>query len=252
MASLESMRYYDSLRISTNSDFNDFLKRYPPDTLTEYDWLRLTIQGCFSNVKLIEKYADKLDWEMLLSRQSVSEEMLEKYSKYIHWFTASYYQKLSWEFIKKHKKDLSFEELIKNEKLSSYTLEKCKEMYLKLIEEDERWVEHWKNIRQTSSLYRDKSKPRLKEIPDIFTGKKPKKKILKENIPEEQEVISETPAEVNQEKPKRTRLTEKKILQMSKAECKVELDKRKIRYLYKNTLPELREMLLGTLKKKEN
>ena len=50
---------------------------------------------------------------------------------------------------------------------------------------------------------------------------------------------------------KRKKLTEETINSMTKDQCKQELDELKIRYLYKNTLPELREMLIKAIKTEE-
>lgn len=232
MSKIELERYYDSLQLRTEHDLKEYFKKYPPETLSDYDWFRLTVTGVICSAKYIDKFYDKIDWEMMLMQNTISERIIEKYISYVHWYALSLFQKLSWEFIQKHKLELSIDCLIRNTKLAETNYyDKIKDLY-EQTKEDPVYTSRWEMNRSCSRIFRDrKSESSLKDS-------KGKLKAEDQTLPTE--------------KVRKPRLTEKRIMSMTKAQLKEELDRKKIKYLYKDTLEILQNKLKSTLGKNKN
>ena len=69
--------------------------------------------------KFIEKYQDKINWNLISKNQNVklSESLIEKYQDKINWNNISEYQLLSENFIKKYQDKINFSLLLKNKKI---------------------------------------------------------------------------------------------------------------------------------------
>lgn len=242
---LSAKKYYDSLRLTTLFELNDYFKKYPPETLDEFEWTRLTSQGVFSSVALIRKYAKNIDWKFLCSMQKLTEDILEENSKLLDWYSVAMLQKLSWDFIHRHIDELPLDALVKNDfvRSNSSCLKKVLELYEKQ-KTDQHYLDRWHTSKMCSA-FRPIDSVLRKEQEKMIDDQKLKVVVKDE---EKKPEIIEAPIP---EGTKRSRLTVQQIEKMnSKEEFKNALKSRNVKFLVNDTLPVLKKKLLDSLTKK--
>ena len=174
-------------------------------TLNRYQWYLISKSKYFNLEMVRDEYLGMLDWEAISMNIPLSIKELETYSGYVNWFCVSAFQKLTINFIEKYKDFLSLDVLLNNSSLDKET-----EAYAQKVYRENNNMEHyivWRDNLINARTFR----------PHI-------------------EIESKTPIIVNCP-------DNDAISKMQKAELKQYLDQYHVRYLYKNTLDELKNML---------
>lgn len=91
--------------------------------LTHDDWWYMSVYQVLTE-SFIDKYKDKVKWDIISVMQVLSEEFIEKHNDRVNWYGISDNQKLSEQFIEKHKNIVEWYLIIKHQNLSYVFLDK--------------------------------------------------------------------------------------------------------------------------------
>lgn len=195
----------DTIRsISSQKALSEFLAKNAK-SLTRYQWYLISKNKYFSLSLVDGEYLDMLDWEFISMGISLSIKEMEEHAGYLNWYCISAFQKLTIAFIEKYKDYLSLDVLLGNTLLDKET-----EAYAQKTYAENNDMQHY-------IIWRD----------NLLNAKTFRPKMP---IQQNAGTAIELPTDAD-------------ISKMQKADAKLWLDKLQVRYLYKNTIAELRDML---------
>lgn len=261
---IQDFGYYEDevKECRSEKDLLDFIDDHSYD-MTRTDWHYVTKHPKFT-IKIALLYPEKVGWEYICTFRKLTEAEIEKCIKYINWYEVSAFQKLSIGFIKKYKDKLSLDAIMCGDKLSQADRNEFIQLFDK--NNDPKHHKVWdENLQKAKifcpkifrSKYNDYPGARMDEEPKKSYGvyqwaapaleaknKKEETKTTKRSTkPKKKEEKVEVKV-IKKETKKPVKKTKKEVIDYSvltKAQLKEILDKRKVRYLYHDTIDILRK-----------